>query len=277
MGEASPLASATTKLEVEGVVFQPHLTPPGSSKPHFLGGAGVRGLEIGGKFISFTAIGIYLESETAVKALATQWKGKASEELTSCADFFRDIYTGPFEKFTRVTMILPLTGQQYTEKVTENCVAYWKAIGIYTDAEAAAVDKFKEVFKSESFAPGSSILFSHSPSGSLTIAFSKDESIPEAGTAVIENAALSLAILESIIGEHGVSPMAKQSLALRLSSIMREVHDVEKAKGEQTVCQVQDVEKAEGKQTVSEVHDVKKDKKVEGEQTVSTEVHDEEK
>nr|APM86426.1 chalcone isomerase 2 [Freesia hybrid cultivar] len=230
-----PLVSATTKLEVEGVLFQPHLTPSGSPHNHFLAGAGVRGLEIGGKFISFTAIGIYLETEAAVEALAVKWKGKTAEELAASADFFRDIYTGPFEKFTRVTMILPLTGQQYAEKVTENCVAYWKAIGKYTDAEAAAVDKFSEVFKPEIFPPGSSILFTHSPSGSLTIAFSKDDSIPEAGTAIIDNAMLTVAILESIIGEHGVSPAAKQSLAVRLSSMLSEVQDVEKSQGEKTV------------------------------------------
>lgn len=81
----------------------------------------------------------------------------------------RIIWTGPFEKFTRVTMLLPLTGQQYSEKVAENCLAHWKAAGVYTEAEGAAVDKFKEAFKAETFPPGSSILFTHSPSGSLTV------------------------------------------------------------------------------------------------------------
>ena len=76
---------------------------------------------------------------------------------------------GDFEKFTRVTMILPLTGEQYSDKVTENCVAYWKAVGAYTDAEGAAVDKFKEAFKPETFPPGASILFTHSPAGVLTV------------------------------------------------------------------------------------------------------------
>ena len=76
---------------------------------------------------------------------------------------------GDFEKFTRVTMILPLTGEQYSGKVTENCVAYWKAVGVYTDAEGAAVDKFKEAFKPETFPPGASILFTHSPAGVLTV------------------------------------------------------------------------------------------------------------
>lgn len=69
----------------------------------------------------------------------------------------------------RVTMILPLTGQQYSEKVTENCVAYWKAVGLYTEAEAIAVDKFKQIFKEETFPPGSSILFTLNPSGALTV------------------------------------------------------------------------------------------------------------
>ncbi|KAK9283637.1 hypothetical protein L1049_011887 [Liquidambar formosana] len=119
-------------------------------------------------------------------------------------------------------MILPLTGQQYSEKVTENCVAYWKAVGTYTDAEAKAVEKFIEVFKEEIFPPGSSILFTQSPLGSLTIGFSKDGSIPEVGKVVIENKQLSEAVLESIIGKHGVSPEAKQCLAARTSELLKE-------------------------------------------------------
>lgn len=66
-------------------------------------------------------------------------------------------------------MILPLTGKQYSEKVVENCAAYWKAIGAYSDAEAKALDKFLEVFQTESFPPGASILFTQAPLGSLTV------------------------------------------------------------------------------------------------------------
>lgn len=66
-------------------------------------------------------------------------------------------------------MILPLTGQQYSEKVAENCTAYWKAVGKYTDAESKAIDKFLHVFKDETFPPGASILFTQSPTGSLTV------------------------------------------------------------------------------------------------------------
>lgn len=68
-------------------------------------------------------------------------------------------------------MILPLTGAQYAEKVTENCVKYWQATGAYTDAEAAAVEKFREAFQPHSFAPGGSILFTHSPAGVLTVSY----------------------------------------------------------------------------------------------------------
>lgn len=66
-------------------------------------------------------------------------------------------------------MILPLTGEQYAEKVTENCVAFWKAAGLYTDAEGVAVEKFKQVFKPHTFPPGASIHFTHSPAGVLTV------------------------------------------------------------------------------------------------------------
>ncbi|NP_001144002.2 chalcone--flavanone isomerase [Zea mays] len=210
---------AVPEVVVDGVVFPPVARPPGSAGSHFLGGAGVRGLEIGGNFIKFTAIGVYLE-DAAVPALAKKWGGKTADELASDAAFFRDVVTGDFEKFTRVTMILPLTGEQYAEKVTENCVAFWKAAGLYTDAEGVAVEKFREVFKPETFAPGASILFTHSPAGVLTVAFSKDSSVPAAGGVAIENKRLCEAVLESIIGERGVSPAAKLSLAARVSELL---------------------------------------------------------
>ncbi|XWS66084.1 hypothetical protein CRYUN_Cryun05aG0170000 [Craigia yunnanensis] len=210
-----------TEIQVEKVTFPPTVKPPGSTKTLFLGGAGERGLEIQGKFIKFTTIGVYLE-DNAVECLAVKWKGKNAAEVTESVEFFRDIVTGAFEKFVRVTMILPLTGQQYSEKVAENCVAIWKSLGIYTDAEAKAIEKFIEVFKDENFPPGSSILFTLSAQGSLTIGFSKDSSVPEAGTAVIENKLLANSVLESIIGKNGVSPVAKQSLASRLSALFND-------------------------------------------------------
>ncbi|XP_021758804.1 chalcone--flavonone isomerase-like [Chenopodium quinoa] len=212
-------STPVTEVKVEDYVFPPTVKAPGSDKSFFLGGAGVRGLEIQGNFVKFTAIGVYLE-ETAISALASKWKGKTSTELVESVEFFRDIVTGPFEKLTQVTMILPLTGQQYSEKVTENCVAFWKAIGIYTDEEAKAVEKFLETFKDEKFPPGHSILFTQSPHGSLTIGFSKHDSIPTAGSVVIENKNLSEAVLESIIGKHGVSPEAKQCIAARVSGLL---------------------------------------------------------
>ncbi|KAJ1292970.1 hypothetical protein BS78_01G031900 [Paspalum vaginatum] len=211
---------AVSEVVVDGVAFPPVARPPGSGRSHFLAGAGVRGLEIGGNFIKFTAIGVYLE-DAAVPALAKKWAGKTADELASDVAFFRDVVTGDFEKFTQVTMILPLTGEQYSDKVTENCVAYWKATGVYTDAEGAAVDKFKEAFKPETFPPGASILFTHSPAGVLTVAFSKDSSVPAAGAVAIENKRLCEAVLESIIGEHGVSPAAKLSIAARVSELLK--------------------------------------------------------
>ncbi|XP_038688926.1 chalcone--flavonone isomerase-like [Tripterygium wilfordii] len=216
---------SVTEVQVETVTFPPAVKPPGSNKTLFLGGAGERGLEIQGKFIKVTTIGVYLEDE-AVPSLAGKWKGKTTEELTDSVEFFRDVVTGPYEKFIQVTMLLPLTGQQYSEKVSENCVAFWKSIGIYSDAEAKAIEKFLEAFKDETFPPGSSILFTQLPNGSLTISFSKDGSIPEAGKVVIENKLLSEAILESIIGKQGVSPAAKKSLAARLPVLLKESEKV---------------------------------------------------
>nr|AWO14307.1 chalcone isomerase 1 [Eleocharis dulcis] len=220
MVEASsfPVQPTPTPVEVEGVIFPALVTPPDSpdsKAPLFLAGAGVRGLDIGGRFIKFTAIGIYFE-ESALQALAHKWTGKTPDQLAAALDFYSDIVHGPFEKFVQVTMILPLTGEQYSDKVAENCMAHWKAIGILTEAEVNALNKFKEAFKPHTFPPGASILFTLSPSGALSFAFSQDDSVPATNNAVIENKPLCCAVLESIIGEHGVFPAAKRSLAVRI-------------------------------------------------------------
>ncbi|XP_065872274.1 chalcone--flavanone isomerase-like [Euphorbia lathyris] len=206
----------TTPIVVETISFSPAVKPPASTKSLFLAGAGVRGMEIDGKFVKFTAIGVYLEEE-AVPLLAVKWKGKNAQELNDSVEFFTEIVTGPFEKFVRVTMILPLTGQEYSEKVAENCVAIWKSMGIYSEAQAKAIDKFLNIFKDEKFSVGSSILFTHLSNGSLAITFWKEGSIPETENGVIENKLLSEAVLESIIGKEGVSPAARSSIASRLS------------------------------------------------------------
>ncbi|MED6168448.1 Chitinase 2, variant 2 [Stylosanthes scabra] len=162
------LRSSLTAVQVDNVTFPPTAKPPASDKTFFLAGAGVRGLQIDDKFVKFTAIAIYLQ-DNAVPSLSVKWSGKTPQELTESDDFFRDIVTGPFEKFMQVTMILPLTGQQYSEKVSENCVAIWKHLGIYTDREATAIDKFVSVFRDQNFPPHSSILFTVLPQGSLVV------------------------------------------------------------------------------------------------------------
>jgi chalcone isomerase len=161
-------------------------------------------------------------------------------------------HAGEFEKFTRVTFIWPKTvaAEEFAGKVMESRVAYLKATGAYTDAEAAAVEEFNAAFKSHSLAPGASVLFTHSPAGVLTVstdhpqvrchpmdlpahvsidllhrsiqvAFSDDSSAPGAGIAAIENKALCEAVLESIIGERSVSPATKQSIATRVPEILK--------------------------------------------------------
>nr|BBA68552.1 chalcone isomerase [Nemophila menziesii] len=244
---------STTDIQIENYVFPATVKPPGSTNTLFLGGAGVRGLEINGNFVKFTAIAVYLEGN-AVSELAIKWKGKSGSQLTDSDDFFSDIVTGSYEKFTQVTMILPLTGKIYSEKVAENCTAYCKTIGTYTDAESQAIEMFLEVFEDEIFPPGASILFTQSPNGSLTISFAKDGSIPEIGKAVIENKQLSEAVLISIIGKNGVSPQAKESLAARLSELLGQYDEdkIAKAKKATPLGQYDDDKFADAKKAKPE-------------------------
>ncbi|KAI6690951.1 hypothetical protein NL676_027779 [Syzygium grande] len=196
---------AVSVVQVESVKLPPYVKPPGSAKALFLAGAGLRDVEIEGKLIKVTAIGIYLE-DAALPLLAAKWSSKS-----------------PFEKFWWVSMILPLTGPQYTEKAAGNRVQAWHFYGgTYTDADATAVEKFREAFKDQSFRPGASILYAQTPDGPLMTTFSEDGSIPEAPNAVIENRQLGGVVLGTLIGEQGVCPQARMSVAARICALLED-------------------------------------------------------
>ncbi|KAL9326675.1 hypothetical protein ACSQ67_007320 [Phaseolus vulgaris] len=203
-----------TSVTVEFLQFPAVVTPPSSTKSYFLGGAGVRGLNIEGEFVKFTGIGVYLE-EKAVAWLCAKWKGKNAAELLESLEFYRDIIKGPFEKFIRGSKLRTLDGPEYVRKVSENCVIFMKSVGSYGEAEEKAIEEFRYAFKDQNFPPGSTVFYRQSPTGTLGLSFSKDDTIPENEYVVIENKALSEAVLETMIGEIPVSPALKESLATR--------------------------------------------------------------
>nr|KYP47054.1 Chalcone--flavonone isomerase [Cajanus cajan] len=212
---------SVTGLEVEDVTFPAVVKAPSSSATFFLGGAGIRGLQSEGNFIKFTVIGFYLQ-DNAIPFLSHKWNALSASQLTQSLQFFRDIIVGPFEKFIKVTVMIPMTGKQYSEKVSENCMEIWKSLGIYTDAEGRAIEKFVSVFKDQTFPPGSSMLFTFSHKGSLAITFSQDHSIPRVAAIVIQNKQLSEAVLETVLGNDSISPQLKHSLASRLSHFFKQ-------------------------------------------------------
>ncbi|XP_061372231.1 chalcone--flavanone isomerase 1B-1-like [Gastrolobium bilobum] len=214
-------ATSITAIKVEFLEYPAVVTPPGSTKSYFLGGAGVRGVTIQGEFVNVTTIGVYLEDK-AVPSLAAKWKGKSAAELLVSLDFYRDIIKGPFEKLIRGSKIITLDGREYVRKVSENCVAHLKSVGTYNDAEEKAIQEFRDAFKDQNFPPGSSVFYRQSPTGTLGLSFSKDQTLPEHEHTVIDNKPLSEAVLETMIGEIPVTPALKESLATRLSEFLND-------------------------------------------------------
>ncbi|KAF2530762.1 hypothetical protein F2Q70_00033527 [Brassica cretica] len=90
-----PLPSVTN-LQVDSVNFPPSVISPASSNPLFLGGAGVRGIDVlGDKFVIITFFGVYL-GPVAVPLLSVKWKGKTTVELMESVPFFREVVTGDY-------------------------------------------------------------------------------------------------------------------------------------------------------------------------------------
>ncbi|KAJ0101828.1 hypothetical protein Patl1_06228 [Pistacia atlantica] len=218
----NPLQVVTNR-QVENYTFSSTCRPPTSTKTHFLAGAGVRGLEIQGKFVKFTAVGVYIE-DSVVSALSNKWKEKSAEELSESVELFRDIVTVLFWIMNdSFGVILQVPLRNSLERVSDNdlainwstiltegclnCMAIWKSLGVYTDDETEAIEQFLEAFKDENF-----------PIDSL----SQDESIGESWKVEIDNKKLGESVLESIIGNNGVSPAAKKNLAERFSRLLND-------------------------------------------------------
>nr|QDF63011.1 chalcone isomerase [Asplenium loriceum] len=198
-------------MDIEGSRFEPSVVAPGSSKALVLGGAGDRGLEIHGKFIKFTAIGIYVE-DAVIPYLSPKLGGKSVEELCEKELLFEEVLSAPFEKLVRVVFLLPLSGPQYSEKVLERIGVQ----ALYTDVKDEHKQQFLEIFKAQNFPPRSSLVLSFTETG-LKVAFPKGDDILEKPAAVIEDKTFADAVLATIIWKDGVSPAAKVSLAERLS------------------------------------------------------------
>nr|QDF63023.1 chalcone isomerase [Goniophlebium niponicum] len=201
-------------LDIEGISFESSAVSLGSSKKLVLGGAGNRGLEINGKFVKFTAIGIYVE-DAIVHYLSPKLGGKSVEELCDKELLFEEVLTAPVEKLVRVVFLLPLTGPQYSEKVIERIGVQ----GMYPNLKDEYKKQFLEIFKAENFPPQSSLFLSFTKKG-LKVAFSKGDGFPEQPVAAIEDKSFADAVLATIIWKDGVSPAAKVSLAERLSEYM---------------------------------------------------------
>ncbi|KAK1431702.1 hypothetical protein QVD17_08260 [Tagetes erecta] len=89
---------STTSIQVESIVFPPTFKPPGATNALFLGGAGVRCMEIQGKIMKMTGLSLYLEDK-AIPSLADKWKDKTAEELKDSIEFYGDIITESLQFF----------------------------------------------------------------------------------------------------------------------------------------------------------------------------------
>nr|GEW10553.1 chalcone isomerase [Tanacetum cinerariifolium] len=188
--------ASSTGVQVESIFHPPTFKPPGATNTLLLAGAGARFFELDGKVLKVTAVSVYLEDK-AIQSLAVKWKGKTPAELMDSDEFYNDIFTGPFEKLSQVSVLVP-----------------------GSDADAATIDKFLEALKDVSFAPGASVLFTSPPAGSVTVNLGKDGIISEAAIVVFENEKWGATVMESLIGRNGVSQEAKQSVASRVSELL---------------------------------------------------------
>ncbi|GJR00405.1 chalcone isomerase [Tanacetum coccineum] len=213
--------ASSTGVQVESIFHPPTFKPPGATNTLLLAGADIsaRYFEKDGKVIKVTAVSVYFEDK-AIQSLAVKWKGKTPAELMDSEEFYNDIVTGPFEKLTQVSMLIPIPGKSFSQTISQLWVGIRKENGTYADADAATIDKFLEALKDESFAPGASILFTSSPAGSVTVNLVKDGTISEAAIVVFENEKWGATVVESVIGKNGVSQEAKQSLASRVSELL---------------------------------------------------------
>lgn len=78
-----------------------------------------------------------------------------------------------------MTALAPLAGQRWADNQINYCQNLWKPLGVYTDSEAKALDKFLEIMKPVVFTPGNAAFLTLSPHGSFKASATVFEFLPD--------------------------------------------------------------------------------------------------
>lgn len=82
-----------------------------------------------------------------------------------------DIHSGPFDRASQITLVVPLDGKEFARLVVKNCTEILKKNGLYSPKEEKEAEKFKKFFEPISLPPGSAVFFTYCASGHLMVRF----------------------------------------------------------------------------------------------------------
>lgn len=179
-----------------------------------LAGLGVRAKKILGiKNINIYALGIYVDSVAAKKALAGKYKGAGSvEALSADQNLFDDVVSSSaFEKSLRLVISFgSLKRSQFVEALQERLEPRLKQAG-----EPASMDAFKKLFDDVAFHKGTEIVFVQEGGKLITKVDGK-----QVGS--IASPKLCSSLFDIYLGSDAVAPEAKTTFGLTLASVLRE-------------------------------------------------------
>ncbi|BBN13651.1 chalcone isomerase [Marchantia polymorpha subsp. ruderalis] len=214
--EVSEVSEVTV---VEGVQVTSTILVPGSDSELSLVGAGVRGVRLPhGVELKVTVLGIYTNLE--VLNHLSKYDGLSAEELLKDDQFLLAFLEAPVDKLARVTMLLPLTGEDYAGKSGDTTEMSLKEVNKWGEAEELALKEYREFFKQKTCPPGSTIFFAVTKSG-LEISQSFDSSIPKKAEYVVKNPVFGAGLVGTMLSVKGVSPHTRAKFGENMSTLLK--------------------------------------------------------
>eukprot|EP00475_Leptophrys_vorax_P011244 TRINITY_DN17766_c0_g1_i1.p1 TRINITY_DN17766_c0_g1~~TRINITY_DN17766_c0_g1_i1.p1 ORF type:complete len:218 (-),score=20.81 TRINITY_DN17766_c0_g1_i1:71-724(-) len=206
---------------VDGIPF-PQKTMT-TTKPLSLLAHGMTDMEIHFLQIKFTAIGIYLDSETILTHL-NNYKGKTGDDLLQDDSFFDTLISAPVEKSVRVVVIKEIKGSQYGLQLESWVRDGLAAIDKYEDEEEEELEKLIAFFQSKYFKQHSVITFTFpaaTPVSAEIVVTTTDDGQIKEGRIKVENANVTEMIQKWYMGgSRAVSPSTIQSLATNVAALL---------------------------------------------------------
>eukprot|EP00270_Netrium_digitus_P019819 TRINITY_DN792_c0_g1_i2.p1 TRINITY_DN792_c0_g1~~TRINITY_DN792_c0_g1_i2.p1 ORF type:complete len:211 (+),score=43.76 TRINITY_DN792_c0_g1_i2:46-678(+) len=204
------------KEPLTSVLLPTQLTNPGTGKVLHLLGLGIREVKIALINVRVYAIGFYVDTEAAVKALSS-YSSTTGDKLAKDENFYSALANGGVDLAVLISLVRD-AGDRFPTMLRESLTPLTKAAGGTTES----VEEFIGNLKGKPMVKGTKIFISlahPAPAAVAIVPAGTEGHLPE-NTEIhnVDSSALVTAFKKLYLGKNSVSPTMKKSIAERFAA-----------------------------------------------------------